>query len=331
MNETERRKKHWEQRKLKITCVVPVHNEQELIETFSQRLEETLQQLTDHYQVIFVNDGSQDQSLEKLKQLSTGKAAFSWLSFSRNFGKENAIAAGLAHAQGDVTIILDADFQHPLKYIPIFIKHWLEGFDNVYGVRTSREDETWLKRSFSKAFYSMLERITEIPIPPNAGDFRLLDKKVVAALNQCQERARFMKGLYAWVGFSSLAVPFEVADRPAGKSSWHFGRLTNLAITGFTAFSDIPLRIWGMIGAVVSVFSFLSIIYIIFDVFLNGTHVPGYATLLVSIIFFGGIQLFSIGVLGEYISRIFSEVKKRPPYLISEAKLPNHPFADQPE
>lgn len=309
------------ERRCHIACVIPAYNEADLIKRFSIALIETLQKITDRFDILLVNDGSQDHTLEEIKALATDYPNIQWLSFSRNFGKETAITAGLEQASGDVTLIIDADFQHPLKYIAIFLAQWAQGYDNVYGLRTSRHNESWIKRAFSKLFYGLLECITEVPIPPNAGDFRLLDKKVVKAINQCQERIRFMKGLYAWVGFKSIAVPFEVAERAAGKSSWHFGRLTNLAISGFTAFSDIPLRIWGMIGAAISLFSFLNILYIVIDVLITGVDVPGYATLLIAVIFFGGIQLFSIGILGEYISRIFNEVKKRPAYIIEETSL----------
>lgn len=307
-----------EQRKLRISCVVPVHNEAEVLADFCQALITCLTEISDHFEILLVDDGSKDNSLNIAKQLATDHAPIKCIALSRNFGKELAILAGLEHNDGDVTVIIDADFQHPLAMINEFVQQWQLGYDNVYGVRKNRQDEGFLKRHSTHAFYRLLDRMTEVHIPPNAGDFRLLDKKVVTALNQCQERARFTKGLYAWVGFRSVGIPFVVQERAAGKSSWKFGRLTNLAITGLTAFSDIPLRIWGMIGGIISLLSLASILYIIIDTLLVGIEVPGYATLLVTLIFFGGIQLLSIGILGEYISRIFNEVKRRPPYIVAE-------------
>ncbi len=314
----EHRQQLIKQRELFISCVVPIHNEAELIARFCTELEDTLKNLTQHYEIICVDDGSEDDSVQQVKQHITSHPAIKLIKLSRNFGKEMAIAAGLQHANGDVTIIIDADFQHPLDMITPFIEHWGQGYDNVYGVRNNRKDENFVKRHCSHLFYRMLDKMTEVSIPRNAGDFRLLDKQVVTAMNQCQERARFTKGLYAWVGYRSIGLPFTVQTRAAGKSSWKYGRLTNLAITGFTSFSDIPLRIWGMIGGLISLMSLISVIYIIIDTLVTGIDVPGYATLLVVVIFFGGIQLLSIGILGEYISRIFNEVKKRPPYIIEQ-------------
>jgi glycosyltransferase involved in cell wall biosynthesis len=240
------------------------------------------------------------------------------LALSRNFGKENALTAGLEHCTGDVAIILDSDFQHPLEMIPVFLKHWGEGYEMVYGVRENRDDESSVKRGFANLFYWLMAKITKIDIPSNAGDFRLLDRKVVDSLNQFQERSRFMKGLYAWVGFKRLAVPFKVQERAAGKSSWGLGRLTELAITGITSFSDIPLRVWGFIGFVISLISLVYAIYIITVTLLFGADLPGFPSIIVALMFFGGIQLLSIGILGEYIARIFSEVKQRPKYIVEQ-------------
>ena len=306
------------QRGLRISCVVPAHNEAEVLTDFCQALRDCLSEITDDYEIVLVDDGSKDNTPSIAKQLASDHSAIKCLALSRNFGKEIAILAGLEHSQGDVTVIVDADFQHPLSMIKDFVTQWQLGYDNVYGVRKNRKDEGFIKRHSTHAFYKLLDKMTEVSIPPNAGDFRLLDKKVVKALNQCQERARFTKGLYAWVGFRSIGIPFVVQERAAGKSSWKLRRLTNLAITGLTAFSDVPLRIWGMIGGVISLLSLFSILYIVIDTLVVGIKVPGYATLLVTLIFFGGIQLLSIGILGEYISRIFNEVKRRPPYIIEE-------------
>ncbi len=188
----------------------------------------------------------------------------------------------------------------------------------VYGLRKNRENDSKTRRLFSKIFYKLLGVITKIKIPANAGDFRLIDRSAIDSLNDCEERTRFMKGLYAWIGYQSIAVPFDVPERQAGKSSHHFRRLTELAVTGFTSFSDVPLRVWGLIGLLITFISFCCALYIIIDTLIHGSDVPGYATIVVTIIFFGGIQLLSIGIIGEYIARIFHEVKRRPPYVIEK-------------
>lgn len=302
-----------------ISCVVPIHNEQEVISDFLQALTDELKTLSHQFEIIVINDGSRDISAELVKAFRDQNPETKLLSFSRNFGKEVAIAAGLQHAKSDVTIIIDADFQHPLRYIKTFLQHWSDGYDMVYGLRQDRANESWFKRTMSRIFYRMLDWMTDVTIPPDAGDYRLMDRKVVQALNACKERARFMKGLYAWVGYKSLAVPFEVANRAGGTPSYRYGKLTSLAINGFISFSDVPLRIWGLIGAFICGISFLSILYIIIDTIFFGVSVQGYATLLVTVVFFGGMQLLSVGVLGEYLSRVFNEVKHRPAYLIEES------------
>lgn len=311
------RQQRLQNKEIMISCIVPVYNEEANVIPFFTSLTAELQQLTHHFEIIAINDGSKDGSAQQLR-LANQQLGIKVLQFSRNFGKELAITAGLEHAEGDVAIIMDSDFQHPFTTIVEFLKQWAAGYDMVYGVRTNREDETALKRFFANSFYKLMTFISQADIPPDAGDFRLLDKKVVTALNQSQERIRFMKGLYSWVGFTSIGIPFEVQERAAGKSSWRFFRLVDLAITGIVSFSDIPLRAWGFLGFGISCLAFLSILYIIINTLLFGSSVPGYATLLITIIFFGGIQLLSIGILGEYIARIFNEVKQRPKYLVAE-------------
>ena len=305
------------QKNVKITCVVPVHNEREVIEDFLRKLQAFLQQRTQHWHIIVVDDGSRDGSAEILEKLAHEKIIH-LVTLSRNFGKEIALTAGIDCCDSDVTILLDGDFQHPIEMIDSFLQHWSEGYDMVYGVRTNRDNESWIKRFFTQIFYRMMMRFTEINIPQNAGDFRLMDYRVVHALQTFEERNRFMKGLYAWVGFKSLGIPYEVQDRAGGTSSWHFTRLTQLAITGITSFSDAPLRLSSLVGVLISVLSFFCAIYIVVKTLLTGVDIPGYATLLTAITFLGGIQLLSIGILGEYIARIFNEVKKRPKYLVAK-------------
>ncbi|MEO8401188.1 MAG: glycosyltransferase family 2 protein [Gammaproteobacteria bacterium] len=298
-----------------ISCVVPVYNEQANIENFFTELTRVLRTLTHTFEIIVVDDGSRDMTIAAVMQLPK-EFNVKLIGFSRNFGKETALTAGLEHCSGDVAIILDADFQHPIDTLPAFLTQWGLGYEMVYGVRKNRDNESRIKRSLTRFFYWFMAKITKIEIPNNAGDFRLLDRKVVDAINSFQESARFMKGLYAWVGFKKIAVPFEVQNRAAGKSSWGLGKLTELAVTGITTFSDIPLRVWGFVGFVVSLISLIYAVYIVTDTLINGTDLPGFPSLIVAVMFLSGIQLLSIGILGEYIARIFTEVKRRPKYII---------------
>lgn len=298
-----------------ISCIVPVFNEEAVIDSFIQKLQDTLRELTNRFEIIVIDDGSRDRTVQKILELPK-EHQVKVLGLSRNFGKEVALTAGLEHCSGDVAVLVDADFQHPLEMLPVFLKHWGEGYDMVYGIRESRESESYLKRNFARMFYWVMKNITKIEIPNNAGDFRLLDKKIVIALKQFPERTRFMKGLYAWVGFKKIGIPFEVQNRAAGKSSWGFYKLTELAITGITSFSDVPLRVWGLIGFAISSIALVYAIYIMTVTLLYGTDLPGFPTLVVAIMFLGGVQLLSIGILGEYIARIFTEVKQRPKYIL---------------
>ena len=313
----EKRAKLVESKQLVMSCIVPVLNEEVLIQDFLTTLHKQLEIHCHQFEIIVIDDGSTDQTTNIITKL-VEHSQIKLIQFSRNFGKEHAIAAGLKYCQGDVVVIIDADFQHPIELIPTFIQKWCEGYDMVYGLRKNRENDSKTRRLFSKIFYKLLGVITKIKIPANAGDFRLIDRSAIDSLNDCEERTRFMKGLYAWIGYQSIAVPFDVPERQAGKSSHHFRRLTELAVTGFTSFSDVPLRVWGLIGLLITFISFCCALYIIIDTLIHGSDVPGYATIVVTIIFFGGIQLLSIGIIGEYIARIFHEVKRRPPYVIEK-------------
>lgn len=304
-----------ESREIYISCVVPVYNEQDVILSFLEKLRGELDKLAKRYEIIVVDDGSTDGTVQKLLSLPEHSHT-KVLGFSRNFGKEIALTAGIEHATGDVVVLIDADFQHPVEQIAIFLQYWADGYDMIYGVREDRDNESWFKRNFANLFYWVMRKITKIDMPENAGDFRLMARNVVDVLNRLPERTRFMKGLYAWVGFKKIGVPFAVQKRAAGKSTWGFSRLTELAITGVTSFSDVPLRVWGWIGFIISLISLVYAIFIITSTLLYGTDLPGFPTLVVAIMFFGGIQLLSIGILGEYIARIFTEVKQRPKYII---------------
>jgi polyisoprenyl-phosphate glycosyltransferase len=313
----EDRQKALQNHSLRISCIVPLYNEEAVVQRFFTELQKLLGELTQHFEILAIDDGSDDNTVAKVRELPQ---AFNikLLALSRNFGKENALTAGLEHCTGEVAIILDADFQHPLPVIPQFLQQWSLGYDMVYGVRENRNNESSVKRGFAHVFYWLMNKITKIDIPNNAGDFRLLDRKVINSINQFQERSRFMKGLYAWVGFKKIAVPFEVQERAGGTSSWGLRRLTELAITGITSFSDIPLRVWGFVGFIISAIALIYAIYIVTVTLLFGADLPGFPSLIVGIMFLGGIQLLSIGILGEYIARIFNEVKQRPNYIVEK-------------
>ena len=298
-----------------ISCIVPVYNEAAVIEQFLPSLAACLQQIAHQFEILVIDDGSHDDTAAKVLS-ATHVPHLKLISLSRNFGKEIALTAGIEHASGDAVIMIDADFQHPLEMIPLFLQKWSEGYDMVYGKRRGRENESFLKRKFAGAFYWLMQKITKINIPNDAGDFRLLDKKIVQALKLFPERTRFMKGLYAWVGYKSIGIPFTVQDRIAGKSSWRFSKLTELAITGIISFSDVPLRVWSFVGFVISLSALVCAVYFLVTTLLFGADLPGFPTLVVGMLFLGGVQLLSIGILGEYIARIFAEVKQRPKYLV---------------
>ena len=306
-----------------ITCVVPAFNEAEGISDFITALCDYLRSITSRYDVIVVDDGSRDETGLKVIAVSGGLPV-RLLGLSRNFGKEAAISAGLDEAQGEVVVIIDADFQHPIPVIGEFISFWQQGYDMVYGVRRDRSTDSSIRRHLSRLFYSLLSRGASVDIPADAGDFRLLDRRVVTALRQLPESGKFMKGLYSWVGFSRIAIPFDCAQRMAGTSKFNLSKLFDLAMTGLTSFSSFPLRIWVGVGSIVSAASIIYALYILMRTLISGNDVPGWATLVVAISFLGGIQLLSIGLLGEYVARIFNEVKRRPGYLVAD----RHGFSD---
>lgn len=300
-----------------ISCVVPVYNEETVISEFIVALNKTLVNLSYPYEIVIIDDGSHDDTSVIITQLSK-QIPLRYIRFSRNFGKEKALSAGLDYARGEAVILLDSDFQHPLELLPEFIKKWEEGHDMVFAVRQSRSDESWLKRNCARVFYQFTSKINRVSIPANAGDFRLLDRKIVNSLQKLPERNRFMKGLYSWVGFKQVAIPFEVQPRKSGTSQWNFYSLLDLAITGITSFTAFPLRMIAIGGVTVATLAILYGLWIILSTFIFDIITPGWATIVTAISFFGGLQLFAIGVVGEYIGRVFDEVKHRPHYIVDE-------------
>lgn len=303
-----------------VSLVVPFFNEEASVEEFFSRVLVKLAPITSTYDVEFVcvNDGSRDNTLQELIRCQSHFSGVKILDLSRNFGKEAAITAGLDHAAGDAVVPIDADLQHPPETIIEMLRQWENGFEVVLARRIDRETDRKIQMLTAKAFYEVSRYITHIEIPADVGDFRLMDAKVVKAVKAMRESCRFMKGIFAWVGFRTTVVEYRVEPRQHGKSSFNTWKLWNFALEGITSFSTVPLRIWTYIGFLISFFAFLFGSYLIVKTIVFGADTPGYASMMLMILFFSGVQLIGVGVLGEYLGRVFLEVKKRPPYIIRE-------------
>jgi len=301
-----------------LSVVVPVFNESANIEPLCDRLVPILERVAASWEVVFVDDGSEDGTLSAIRARNAAEPRIGAVSFSRNFGKEVAIAAGLDHARGRAVVIMDADLQHPPEVIERFVARWREGYVMVYGQRTSRADESAVKRGFARLFYRLFDSFTHMHLPEGAGDFRLIDARGVEVLRGLSERSRFSKGLYAWIGFKTIGIPFVVEERRHGATKWSFRTLFRFAFDGITAFSTVPLRVWTYLGGLISVLAIAAAAYFAVRTLLFGVDVAGYPSLIVSITFLGGVQLMSLGIIGEYIGRIFAEVKRRPLYVVAE-------------
>ena len=303
----------------KISILIPAYNEQAVLEKLYTRLA-TLADATKNYtfEFFFVNDGSKDKTLEIIKDYADKDDRIAYLNLSRNFGKEIAMIAGLDHVSGDATVIIDADLQDPPELIPEMISWWEQGFDDVYARRSSRLGESWLKKATSKMFYTTLQSVTRIPIQKDTGDFRLLDRRAVEALKQIRESQRYTKGYFSWIGFKKKEITYKRDARAAGQSHWNYFALANLAIEGIVSFSIAPLRLATFLGGFVAVATFVYLIYIVIRTIFFGTDLAGYPSTMAVILFLGGAQLLSLGIIGEYIGRIFNETKNRPLYLIEE-------------
>lgn len=301
-----------------ISLVVPVFNEEQALGLFIETVTQILEQDNLQFEFVFVNDGSTDQTLPYLIEYSRNHTNIHVVSLSRNFGKDAALSAGIDFAQGDVLIPMDVDLQDPPELIVQFLDYWQQGYDMVYGLRTCRDSDSIGKRISAQWFYKIFNRFSATKIPENVGDFRLFDHRVANVIRQFPERNRFMKGLFAWVGFKSIAVPYTRPERARGTTKWGLWGLWNFALDGIVGFSTIPLRVWTYVGCLVSVFAFIYGIFTIGKTLLLGIDIPGYASLMTVILFLGGIQLISIGVIGEYIGRLVTEVKARPVYVIDK-------------
>jgi polyisoprenyl-phosphate glycosyltransferase len=301
-----------------LSVVIPVFNEEKGLGLLVDRLLPVLEGFQQPFEVVFVNDGSRDGSLDELKKLNARDSRFKLISFSRNFGKECAIAAGLAYARGDAVVLMDSDLQHPPETIQNFMARWREGYQVVYGQRLDRSTDSPIRRLMSKIFYRVFRIMTKTELPRDAGDFRLLDRKAVDALNRIGERSRYNNGLYSWIGFRSVGVPYSVGERSVGASKWSPRRLAHFAIDGLTSFSNLPLKVWSYLGLLVSLIALGYATVFFVKTLIFGADVPGFPTLVISIMLLSGAQLISLGVLGEYLARVYDEVKGRPLYIVAE-------------
>ncbi len=301
----------------KITILLPAYNEAQSIPLLRERMLEVARENPGYeWEFLMVNDGSTDNTLDMMRRLHGEDSRFSYIDLSRNYGKEIAMMAGLDYATGDAVIIMDSDMQHPISVIPEMIRNWEEGYQDVYAQRKSSK-ESWLKRKTSQWYYSMLQNSTRIPIQKNTGDFRLLDRVCVNALRDMRETQRNTKGMFCWIGFRKKGLEYEQLARENGKTKWSFWSLVNLAVDGLTSYTTAPLRIASVLGILSSVAGLVFLVYILVNTWVFGDPVAGYPTIMVTILFLGGVQLLSLGIIGEYLGRIFNETKGRPPYLVN--------------
>lgn len=302
-----------------ITILIPAYNEAPVLPKLFDRLYRLAESVKNYqFEFLFVNDGSRDDTLEIIRQHAQKDPRVSYINLSRNFGKEIAMCAGIDHANHDALVIIDADLQDPPELIPDMITLWQEGYDDVYARRSNRLGESWLKKVTSKYFYRLLQKSTSIPIQQDTGDFRLLDRRCVDALKQIRESERYTKGFFSWIGYKKKEINYVRDPREAGETKWNYFKLLNLAIDGIVSFTTTPLRFSTILGMVVSLMAFIYIVVLIVRTLILGIDSAGYPSMMAVILFLGGVQLLSLGIIGEYIARIFNETKHRPLYFIEE-------------
>jgi glycosyltransferase involved in cell wall biosynthesis len=307
-----------------LSVVVPAYNEQDVLPEFHRRISGMLDAMDQvRSEVIYVNDGSTDETLSVLKQLRAADPRVAIVDLSRNFGKEIALTAGLDCANGDAVVVIDADLQDPPELIPTMMKHWREGYDVVYAKRSAREGETALKKLTAHMFYRLIQRVSRVNIPEDTGDYRLLSRRAVEAVRQLREQHRFMKGLFAWIGYAQVAVSYRRDPRFAGETKWSYWRLWALALEGFTSFSIAPLKVASYVGLTAAFAALIYAFVIIYKTLMFGNPVAGYPSLMVVILFIGGTQLIALGIIGEYLGRMFNETKNRPLYLVKDYQPSN--------
>jgi polyisoprenyl-phosphate glycosyltransferase len=304
-----------------ITLVVPVYNEEAAIPRFLEEITLRLAPLDASLEILFVDDGSRDRSFEVIRDASLRDPRIRYVKLSRNFGKEVALTAGIEMARGDAVVPMDVDLQDPPELILEFVRLWREGYRTVYGARRRRDADTFMKRLTAGAFYRLFNAVADMRIPEDAGDFRLIDREVVEVIRQLPERTRFMKGIFSWAGFSTIAVPYDRPAREVGQTSFNYRKLIRFAMDGITSFSTLPLRVWSAFGAVMALASLGYMLIVVVRTLVFGVDWPGYASLMSAVLFFGSVQLISVGVLGEYIGRIYFETKQRPLYVIEATNL----------
>jgi len=304
---------------VELSLVVPMYNEAAALDVFFRRAVPVLEQVSGRFEIVFVDDGSRDPTLDLLRAWHRRDARIKVVALSRNFGKELALTAGLDFARGAAVIPIDADLQDPPEVIADLVARWREGYDVVLARRADRQSDTPAKRATARLFYRLINLLSEIEIPADVGDFRLMDRRVVEALGRMPERMRFMKGLFAWPGYRQTVIEYRRAPRSAGGTKWSYWKLWNLALGGIVSFSTVPLRIWSYIGASTAAFAILYMTYVVLRTLVAGVDVPGYASLLALLLFFNGLNMIGLGILGEYLGRVFVEVKQRPLYLVADA------------
>ena len=312
-----------------VSIVIPVLNEAGNLDALLQRVVAVLSGLRERWEIVFVDDGSTDGTLAQLREINAREPRVTAISFSRNFGKEIAIAAGLAYVRGDAAIIIDADLQHPPEVMTKFVEKWREGYDIVYGDRLDRNTDGPFRRLYAHAFYRLFNALSRSDIPSGAGDFRLLDRRAIDAMNRLKETSRFNKGLYSWIGFKSIGVPYQVADRAGGVTKWSPRKLIRFALDGLTSFSTLPLRVWSVLGLVISLMAIAYASVVLVRTLVYGADVPGFPSLIISVMLLAGVQLISLGVLGEYLGRVYEEVKARPLYLVADEVGIPRPKSDE--
>ena len=306
-----------------ITVIIPVYNEEENILPLFQRLKITLEELGLNYEILFINDGSHDNSLEKIQELIKGGHPVNFIDFSRNFGHQIALTAGLDHAKGDAIVLMDADLQDPPEVIKDLYRKHKQGYEVVYARRRSRHGENYFKKITARWFYRLMQRITSFEIPVDTGDFRIIDQKVAEIIRQMPEYSKFIRGLIAWVGFRQTYIEYDRAERKSGSTGYPFRKMVRFALDGITAFSDFPLRLATFLGFIVSIVSFVVLLYTLYVRIIEERAIVGWTSTIASILFLGGVQLICIGIIGEYISRINTQVRNRPLYVIREKKVSN--------
>ena len=306
---------------MELSVIIPIYNEEENISLLHHRLTKVLNEMDSGYELIFVNDGSHDDSMELVQQLAKENAYVKYIDLSRNFGHQIAVMAGLDHAQGEASIIIDADLQDPPELIPEMVAKWKEGYEVVYAKRKSRKGESAMKKWTAKLFYRILRKLTDFDIPVDVGDFRIIDQKIVEVLRNMPERSKYLRGQIAWVGFNQTYVTYNREERHAGETGYSIKKMLDLAMNAVTGFSEAPLRLVTYMGIMVTVFSLLTMMYTLISRLLTDSYVEGWASLMVSILFLGGVQMIAIGILGEYIGRIYRDIRQRPLYIVKDTNF----------